>query len=79
VVATRAYRTLKNWKHLFTFISHEGVEPTNNAAERALRFAVQWRKICFGSHPQPGNDSRNAPLPLPGPAGFKEETPSISS
>lgn len=34
---------------LFTFIDHEGVEPTNNAAERALRFAVLWRKGCFGS------------------------------
>src|ERR1019366_1215123 len=28
---------------------NEGVEPTNNAAERALRCAVQWRKTSFGS------------------------------
>lgn len=48
-VRTRAGQMLKNWEHLFTFIFHEGVEPTNNAAERALRPAVQWRKICFGS------------------------------
>jgi len=34
---------------LFTFLEHEGVEPTNNRAERALRTAVQWRKICFGN------------------------------
>jgi transposase len=34
---------------LFTFIDVDGVEPTNNAAERALRFAVLWRKGCFGS------------------------------
>jgi transposase len=34
---------------LFTFLEHEGVEPTNNSAERALRAGVQWRKICFGS------------------------------
>lgn len=34
---------------LFTFVDNEGVEPTNNAAERALRFAVLWRKGCFGS------------------------------
>jgi len=27
----------------------EGVEPSNNAAERAVRFAVLWRKGCFGS------------------------------
>ena len=28
---------------------HEGVEPTNNSAERPLRTGVQWRKICFGN------------------------------
>ena len=27
----------------------EGVEPTNNAAERALRPQVLWRKGCFGA------------------------------
>jgi transposase len=35
--------------HFFTFVYEEGVEPTNNAAERALRTAVQWRKIMFGN------------------------------
>ncbi len=34
---------------LFTFVDREGVEPTNNVAERAVRFAVLWRKACFGS------------------------------
>ena len=34
---------------LFAFIEHPGVEPTNNSAERALRHAVIWRKICFGN------------------------------
>ena len=34
---------------LFTFIDVERVEPTNNAAERAVRFAVLMRKGCFGS------------------------------
>jgi transposase len=33
----------------FTFIDVEGVEPTNNTAERAIRFAVLMRKGCFGS------------------------------
>jgi transposase len=33
---------------LFTFVDHAGVEPTNNAAERALRHAVVWRKISGG-------------------------------
>jgi transposase len=36
-------------ERLFTFLEHEGVEPTNNSVERALRTAVQWRKICFGN------------------------------
>ena len=34
---------------LFTFVDVERVEPTNNASERALRFAVLWRKGSFGS------------------------------
>ncbi len=48
-VRTRAASFLKNWDILFTFLRIEGIEPTNNAAERAIRPAVQWRKICFGN------------------------------
>jgi transposase len=51
---TRAKRTLDNWPHLFTFLTHEGVEPTNNIAERAVRPAVQWRKLCFGNQSENG-------------------------
>jgi transposase len=40
---------------LFTFIDVEGVEPTNNAAERAVRFAVLMRKGCFGSDSAKGS------------------------
>ena len=40
--------------HFFTFVYEEGVEPTNNAAERALRTAVQWRKIMFGTRSDVG-------------------------
>jgi len=36
-------------QHLYTFLEEEGVDPTNNRAERALRIAVQWRKISFGN------------------------------
>lgn len=39
----------------FTFIDVEGVEPTNNAAERAVRFAVLMRKGCFGSDSAKGS------------------------
>jgi len=40
--------------HLFTFVHEEGVAPTNNDAERALRTAVQWRKIMFGNRSDDG-------------------------
>jgi transposase len=40
---------------LFTFIDVEGIEPTNNAAERALRRAVIWRKISFGTQSDAGS------------------------
>jgi transposase len=35
---------------LWTFARVEGVEPTNNHAERTLRHAVIWRKVSFGNH-----------------------------
>jgi len=53
-VQTRTKRLLDNWQHLFTFINHDHVQPTNNIAERAIRPAVQWRKICFGSQSEIG-------------------------
>ncbi len=40
---------LKHFDHLFVFIYYDGVEPTNNIAERGIRPAVQWRKLCFGN------------------------------
>jgi transposase len=41
-------------QHFFTFVHEDGVAPTNNAAERALRTAVQWRKIMFGNRSADG-------------------------
>ncbi|GAB4433704.1 MAG: hypothetical protein OHK0015_22720 [Chloroflexi bacterium OHK40] len=43
------------WDALWTFLRVEGVEPTNNAAERALRPAVLWRKGCFGTQSPEGS------------------------
>ena len=37
----------RDW--LWTFLDVEGVEPTNNVSERALRPAVIWRKLSFGT------------------------------
>jgi hypothetical protein len=40
---------------LWTFVDVAGVEPTNNAAERALRHAVIWRKLSFGTQSAGGS------------------------
>ena len=40
---------------LWTFVHVLGVEPTNNAAERALRGLVIVRKISFGTHSKAGS------------------------
>lgn len=40
---------------LWTFLDVEGVEPTNNASERALRHAVIWRKLSFGTQSRRGS------------------------
>ena len=34
---------------LWTFVRVEGIEPTNNSAERHLRHAVLWRKVSYGT------------------------------
>jgi transposase len=39
---------------LWTFASRPGVEPTNNAAERAVRHAVCWRKTSYGTDGERG-------------------------
>jgi transposase len=43
------------WPALWTFVRVEGVEPTNNAAERAVRPAVLWRKGCYGTDSAEGS------------------------
>lgn len=40
---------------LWTFLEHEGVQPTNNASERALRHGVIWRKLSFGTQSASGS------------------------
>jgi transposase len=43
----------RDW--LWAFVEVEGVEPTNNASERALRHAVIWRKLSFGTQSESGS------------------------
>lgn len=40
---------------LWTFVYREGVEPTNNHAERCLRRAVLWRRRSFGTQSETGS------------------------
>ena len=47
-------RVLKVYPALWTFVVVDGVEPTNNHAERVQRLAVLWRKNCFGCHSDTG-------------------------
>jgi transposase len=51
---TFARNLLKLWPALWTFTEIEGVEPTNNRAERGLRGAVIYRKISLGSQSEAG-------------------------
>jgi transposase len=46
---------LKVESALWTFVRVEGVEPTNNSAERALRRAVLWRRRSFGTQSESGS------------------------
>jgi hypothetical protein len=43
----------RDW--LWTFLDVEGVEPTNNVNERALRPAVIWRKLSFDTQSARGS------------------------
>ena len=47
--AATCFEILKVEEGLWTFARVKGVEPTNNAAERALRHAVIWRRISGGT------------------------------
>ena len=44
----------EHWDKLFTFLEHDGVEPTNNFAERTLRLFVLIRKITYGNRSAKG-------------------------
>lgn len=47
---------LKLFDSLWLFVREDGVEPTNNAAERAIRPAVIWRRTSFGSDSLAGSE-----------------------
>jgi transposase len=53
--ANTCRRLLSAKQALWTFIGTQGIEPTNNLAERTLRSYVIWRKISFGTQSQRGS------------------------
>ena len=68
---------LENFNALWTFLETEGVEPTNNHAERSLRPAVIWRKKYFCTRSDYGTEfvarsaSIQATCRLQGKSSFK--------
>jgi len=48
-------RLFKELDSLWVFLEKAGVAPTNNHAERMLRFAVCWRKRSLGTNSDKGN------------------------
>jgi len=53
--AGMAKEILKLKDALFTFVDHEGIEPTNNVSERKVRQGVMWRKTSFGTQGPKGS------------------------
>jgi transposase len=54
---------------LWTFVRIEGVEPTNNSAERGLRRAVLWRRRSFGTQSEEGSRFVERVCPCPPRSG----------
>jgi transposase len=54
-VGTLARHLDREMEHLWDFLLEDGVDATNNRAERALRFAVLWRRMMRGSFNEKGD------------------------
>ena len=53
--AATCRQLLGGFEHLWRFLGGDGVEPTNNAAERGLRHGVMWRKSSGGTASRQGS------------------------
>lgn len=49
-----ARQIIREIDNLWLFLDHQGIEPTNNRAERALRYGVLWRKRSLGTQSEKG-------------------------
>ena len=54
-VGTLARSLIRQIDSLWVFLEVGGVEPTNNHAERMLRYGVLWRKRSKGTQSEKGN------------------------
>jgi transposase len=70
-----ANNLLKVWPALWTFVTVEAVEPTNNPAERALRAPVIHRKVSLGT--QSDNGERFAERALSAAATCRQQRRSL--
>jgi len=70
-----ANNLLKIWPALWTFASVDGVQPTNNPAERALRAPVIHRKVSLGT--QSNNGERFAERALSAAATCRQQRRSL--
>jgi transposase len=52
-----AKEILNDWDAVVAFVKNPGLPPTNNDAERALRWVVLYRKITYGSRTTEGSRS----------------------
>lgn len=66
---------LKKWDSFFTFLYHEGVEPTNNLAERHIRPAVQTRKLSYCTRSENGQLLRTRLLTVSGTCRMNGRNP----
>jgi hypothetical protein len=52
-----AKEILNDWDAVVAFVKNPHLPATNNEAERALRMAVIYRKICYGTRTEEGSRS----------------------
>ena len=76
---TTANNLLKLWPALWTFAEIDGVEPTNNHAERGLRGAVIYRKLSSAANPTTANAPSNGSSPPRSPAASRNGASSPTS
>jgi len=71
----RIHDSSRDGERLFVFLEINGMEPTNNHAEQALRLPVVFRKTSFGSRSLSGAQNLATNLSLIGTAKRQGKDP----